>query len=151
MKSYFENVERRAALVAEAMSWMGTPFRAYTAVRGGGVDCVSLCLAMYQAVGFLPVLTLPQYRVGAGAHAEDSQLEKVIREIGRFAGGTPAPPYMVGDLLGFNLGRVCHHAGVVVNETEFIHARRGYGVALGSLADPFWKGKMEYQWRPVEI
>jgi NlpC/P60 family putative phage cell wall peptidase len=41
----------RAAVVAEARSWIGTPYRAGNAVKGAGCDCASLIAAVMFACG----------------------------------------------------------------------------------------------------
>lgn len=37
--------KQRAAVVAEALSWIGTPFRDHACVKGAGVDCATLLAA----------------------------------------------------------------------------------------------------------
>jgi cell wall-associated NlpC family hydrolase len=43
-----------AAVVAEARTWIGTPYRLYQARRGVAVDCMGLPMAVGQALGLLP-------------------------------------------------------------------------------------------------
>ena len=43
-----------ADVVAEARSWIGTPYRLYQARRGVAVDCMGFPMAVGQALGLLP-------------------------------------------------------------------------------------------------
>ncbi len=43
-----------AQIVAEAQTWIGTPYRIGTAEKGVGVDSTQLAVAVLVAVGFLP-------------------------------------------------------------------------------------------------
>lgn len=44
----------RARIVEEARSWLGTPYHHHAMVKGAGVDCAMLLVAVYGAVGLLP-------------------------------------------------------------------------------------------------
>lgn len=44
----------RAAIVAEARGWIGTPFIHQHRVRGVGVDCAGLVICVARAVGIVP-------------------------------------------------------------------------------------------------
>jgi cell wall-associated NlpC family hydrolase len=144
---YFNHVGRRLILIAEASSWLGTPFRSYARVKGVGVDCVNLAMALYQETGFLNGLSLPYYRVGEGAHIHTSKLEEWIEKCGRFERAqSPA----VGDALCIRFGDVSHHVGVVTSDTMFIHVYRRQNATENSLADSFWTEKTTAIWRPIE-
>ena len=43
----------RARVVAEALSWLGTPYAHRQRLKGVGVDCAQLPLAVYAAAGVL--------------------------------------------------------------------------------------------------
>src|SRR5262249_43477037 len=47
---------RRAAVVAEAESWIGTPFHHAARVKGAGVDCLMLLAEVYERAGIVPHL-----------------------------------------------------------------------------------------------
>ena len=140
--------ETRAALVAEARRWLGTPFQPHQAVRGVGADCVQFALAIYKAVGHLPESTeLPTYRLGQGDHLDSSIVKVWLSQSPYFAPeeGWPQP----GSLLTMRVGRVEHHVGIMVTHQTFIHSMRRYGVAELSLKDSTFLGKLRTTWRPV--
>jgi hypothetical protein len=55
-------LDERQAVIAEARSWIGTPFHDRARVKGAGVDCLQLLIASYHAAGLLPDLR-PDYPV----------------------------------------------------------------------------------------
>jgi len=58
---FYSTSERQASFLAEARSWLGTPFAENVAVKGshGGVSCVHYIVAVQVACGAWPTLTLP--------------------------------------------------------------------------------------------
>ena len=42
---------RRIAAIAEAESWLNTPFEHATMIKGRGVDCIMLMVACFRANG----------------------------------------------------------------------------------------------------
>lgn len=53
----------RDAIVAEARSWLGTPWHHRQMKKGVGVDCVHFPLAVYQSFGKLLDLVMPEYNL----------------------------------------------------------------------------------------
>ena len=46
--------EERERLVAEALSWLGTPYHHAGRIKGGGTDCGMLILQTFINVGLIP-------------------------------------------------------------------------------------------------
>jgi hypothetical protein len=44
----------RAAVVKEALTWLGTPYHHHARVKGVGVDCARLLCAVYEASACVP-------------------------------------------------------------------------------------------------
>lgn len=53
--------EQRAAVVAEARTWLGTPYHHEACVKGAGVDCGMLLRAVYIATGVMPKFEVESY------------------------------------------------------------------------------------------
>jgi cell wall-associated NlpC family hydrolase len=51
----------RRAVVAEAASWLRTPYHHMGRVKGGGVDCLMLLAEVYEAAGVIPHVEIPFY------------------------------------------------------------------------------------------
>lgn len=50
---------QRQAVVAEAKTWIGTGFHHEARIKGAGVDCAQLLIAVFSACGFVPEFTTP--------------------------------------------------------------------------------------------
>lgn len=53
MKYYFESEKRQKALKKILDSWIGTPFRHRTCVKGLGVDCIHYAGSVFQELGLV--------------------------------------------------------------------------------------------------
>lgn len=65
MKPFFDSPLRCAALRASADAWLRTPWVPYSQLRGVGVSCHQLCLAIYVELGVLPPVSIPLRGFGA--------------------------------------------------------------------------------------
>lgn len=151
--SYFSTESRLRQLRSEAREWAGTPFHAHGKIKGRGVDCVWLAAEMYRALGVIPPQDFGMYTVGAGSHLEASKVAEGVVKSGAFESVEPVAIVSArpGDLLGFKLGRVIHHVGVVLEWAKFIHSIAAVGVTESDLRDPTWGNRLWAIWRPVEV
>ena len=119
----------RKAVVAEAMSWIGTPFHHAGRLKGIGVDCAMFPLAVYSAVGIIPPIdTVEPYPVDWHLHrSEERYLETVLR----YADETDAP--QTGDFVLFQFGRCFSHGAIITDYPNIIHSYFRQGVIEGSL------------------
>ena len=49
----------RDEVVAEAVTWIGTPYHPMACIKGVGADCALFPFAVYQAVGGIPTEVAP--------------------------------------------------------------------------------------------
>ena len=123
--------EIRAAVVVEAKSWIGTPYRSNALVKGrrGGTDCAMILIGVYRNVGLLPMDYDPRpYPEQWHLHRNE---EKYLTEILKFAKPVAAPPERMplpGDVVMFRMGRLLAHAAIVVDWPIVIHANGNGGV-----------------------
>lgn len=139
--------ERVALLVAEAESWRGTPFAANSASKGRGVSCHKLCEAIFDACGYPVALDVPDVPI---AHARFSTVSFVTQWFsGRvdFEAIQPTGALFPGDVLGFRIGRIVHHLGILLPDNQFAHAMDGIGTTVNALADATWYSRLENVWR----
>jgi NlpC/P60 family putative phage cell wall peptidase len=111
-------LETRAAIVAEAKSWIGTPYHEFARVKGAGVDCAQLPIAVYHACGIIPNLN-PAYSQQWMLHRDE---ELYLGEIRRFAREIPLESAKPGDLIVWKFGRVYSHSAIVIELPRVIHA-----------------------------
>ena len=119
----------RAAIVAEARTWVGTPYGDNQRVKGAGVDCGYLLLAVYAAVGAVPDFRPDYYAPQHHLHSSDEVYLRYVLDRATESPGPPGP----GDVVMFRFGRVFSHAGIVVGWPMIVHAMRLDGVTLDNV------------------
>lgn len=125
----------RAALVAAALQWVGTPYRHHGAVQGVGVDCANLLHEVYVAAGVIP-------RQELGAYPRDWHLHHTEeRFLGWLAklGGAPTQQPLPGDVAVWKFGHCYSHGGILTGDGMVVHAvKLCRSVIHGALTDaPF--------------
>ncbi len=111
------NSELRAAVLAEARSWLGTPFHHAQATKGRGVDCAMLLCSVFSVVGLVPAIDPRPYPPDWHLHRD---AERFLGQIAEHACRvhTPEP----GDIALFRYGRCVSHGAIIENEEYMIHA-----------------------------
>lgn len=110
--------ERRAAIVEEAKSWLGTPFHNEARVKGHGVDCGQLLLGVYEAVCVIPHIETDHYSPDWHLHRNDGWYAKLLAAHARQIEGPPLP----GDAGVWWHGRGYSHGAIVIEWPRVIHA-----------------------------
>lgn len=122
--------EQRAAVVAEAMTWLTTPWMHAARVKGAGVDCAQLPAAVYAATGVIPAIE-PTYAEQWGLHRDRELYVEWVLRFGREIGRADLGP---GDLVLWKYGRTFSHGAIVVDPPTVIHAwRMARGVTLDNM------------------
>lgn len=118
----------RHAIVAEARTWLRTPYHHRARVKGHGIDCAQLLIAVYSACGVVADFDPGYYPADWALHrSEERYLE------GMFAHAREVATPDVGDVAIFRFGRCYSHAAIVIGWPQGIHAYRGEGVVLVDL------------------
>lgn len=122
--------ETRAAIVAEALSWLSTPYHNHGRVKGVGVDCAQLPAAVYEACGLIPHLE-PEYSAQWMLHRDEELYLAWVRPYAREITREEVQP---GDLAMWKFGRTYSHSAIVIDPPTIIHAvRRCHSVVLGNM------------------
>jgi cell wall-associated NlpC family hydrolase len=115
--------ERRAAIVAEARSWVGTPYHHLAGVKGEGVDCAMLLCEVLRTVGLVPADYDPRpYPVQWFLHRSEERFVSQLLERARRT-EDPQP----GDIAMYRFGRCAAHGAFVVDDELIVHAYRPSG------------------------
>jgi cell wall-associated NlpC family hydrolase len=111
--------EQRTAVIAEARSWIGTPYHHAADVKKHGVDCAMLLVRVYANVGLIENFDPRPYTRDWFLHRSEE----------RYLGFLFDRAYEVrepglGDVIVFKIGRCFAHAGIVsrVAPLAMIHA-----------------------------
>jgi NlpC/P60 family putative phage cell wall peptidase len=108
---------QRSRVVAEAQSWLGTPYHHRSRVKGAGVDCLMILCEIYHACGLIPPVEPPDYPPDWHLHkTEQRYLDGVLR----YATETANPA--IGDIVLFQFGYCFSHAAIIVGDDLLIHA-----------------------------
>lgn len=107
----------RAAIVAEARTWLRTPWHHEARVKGAGVDCAQLLIGVYSAVGLVPAIEVEHYPPDWHLHRGE---QRFLRWLEKFADKTDeARP---GDIAMFRFARAAAHGGIVIEWPLIVHA-----------------------------
>jgi cell wall-associated NlpC family hydrolase len=110
--------EQRAAIVAEAKSWQGTPYMEHARIKGVGTDCGQILYAIYRACGLLPEVSLPiDYSIQVAQHRASTEYVDFVNRYFRPIQESEALP---GDLVLYKLGHAYAHGAVIVSWPEYV-------------------------------
>jgi cell wall-associated NlpC family hydrolase len=125
-----EEASARAAFVAEALSWVGTPFRDCADVKGpnGAVDCAMLLVRCAVDTGRLPPFDPRPYSPRWHLHRSEEKFVGWLEQLGAREVARP----QVGDIVLWRFGRVFSHGAVLVGRDEIVHAYYAAGQVLVS-------------------
>lgn len=123
----------RERIVAEARSWLGTPYHHLGDVKGVGVDCAMLLVRVFASVGLLP-LDLDPRPYPANWHMHRSE-ERYLGWLAVYAQAQASVAVEPGDVMAYHFGRTFSHAGICIGAGELLHAWRPSGCVTVSRLD----------------
>jgi NlpC/P60 family putative phage cell wall peptidase len=135
----------RAAIVAEALSWIGTPYRHQASLKGVGCDCLGLVRGVWRAFHGVEPEPLPAYTVD---WAEASGRETLAEAGARHLIPVSVDNAMPGDVLLYRWrhGLPAKHAAILVPGERFVHAHQGAAVASAAFS-AWWRRRAAYAFR----
>ena len=135
----------REAIVAEAMSWLGTPYRHQASLKGTGCDCLGLLRGVWRALYGVEPEAMPGYTPDwAEARGEETLAAAAARHMTAIDPGDAR----AGDVLLFRwrANLPAKHAAILISDDRFIHAQQGAAVATASLT-PWWRRRIAFAFR----
>lgn len=119
-------IERaREAVLAEAATWLKTPYHHQGNVKGAGVDCAWLLIEVYVASGLIDRFDPGDYPMDWMMHRDEERYLFWVEKLGRRV-EQPEP----GDIAVWRFGRTFSHGAIVVEWPRIIHAYRRDGMVL---------------------
>lgn len=114
-----EEVRQRIAVVAEALTWLDTPYHDRGMIKGVGVDCATLPALVYSAAGVIPLPVIPKYDRQWFLHRAEPLYRDIVCQHARRI-TDPKP----GDLAMWKIGRQLAHGAIIVDPgfPEIVHA-----------------------------
>ncbi len=138
-----EEAKKRAAIVAEARTWLRCPYHHLGDLKGVGTDCAMLLVCTFRKV--MPELVPADFdpRPYAPEWYLHQREEKYLNIIQQFAKRTYQP--RPGDISVYRFARPVSHGAIILNDELMIHANRATGIvelcerrALADRLDSYW-------------
>ena len=130
----------RAAALAEARRWIGTPYRHQASLRGAGSDCLGLIRGVWRALhGDEPEPTPPYSPDWAERSGETALLAAAARHLDPLEIGAAEPGDVI--LLRPFLRGPVKHCAILDRESRMIHAYHGRAVTASALS-PWWRARI---------
>ena len=139
----------RSDILAEARSWIGTPYRHQASLKGVGCDCLGLIRGVWRALYGPEPEIVPAYTPDwAEARGEETLAQAAARHLAPI--GIEAASS--GDVLLFRLrpSLPAKHAGLFVAPDNLIHAYSGACVAETALG-PWWRRRISHAFRFPDV
>lgn len=136
---------RRVEIVAEARSWIGTPYRHQASLKGAGCDCLGLVRGVWRArIGAEPETPPPYTPDWAEALGEETLLAAARRHLRE----VPVSAAEAGDVLIFRMGIgvPAKHCGVLTETGTLVHAYWGRSVVETRMTD-WWSRRVAAAFR----
>lgn len=134
--------EQRAAVVAEAHTWIGTPYHHHARLKGIGVDCAQILIAIYPGLGLAKAVEPGAYPTDWHLHHSEEMYVRWILEAGGVRTSSPQP----GDIALFKFGRTFSHGAIHVDGDLLIHSYLGRGVILSRATEEPLDGREVQHW-----
>lgn len=127
-------------IVAEAMTWTGTPYRHQGSRKDVGCDCLGLVRGVWRAVYRADAETPGPYAADWAETGEGDPLIDAARRHCRERAGLTVE---AGDLLLFRIRPrlPARHCGIALAPDLFLHAYQGHAV-ISSPLDPHWRRRL---------
>lgn len=121
--------DERAAVIASARRWLGTPYHHRASVLGAGVDCAQILLEAFVGAGIVERFDLGTYNIDWHLHRNEEKYLEVIESYCRRIDDCDLPlverPGLVvqpADILVFQVGRTFSHGALVTDWSYIIHS-----------------------------
>lgn len=110
---------QRAAVVAEARSWIGTPYHTCADIKGAGVDCGMLLVRVFVDNGLCAPFDPRPYPVDWHLHRSEERYLGFV-----FDRGHEVRAARPGDVMVLRYGRCYSHGGIVtaISPLTLVHA-----------------------------
>ena len=141
------DTELGGKIVAEARSWIGTPYRHQASLKGVGCDCLGLLRGVWRGVLGPEPETPPPYSAGWAEHGvagADPLTRAARRHLVPVAEAEPQP----GDVLlfAFRAHLAPRHCAIATGPDAMVHAHDGAQVSEVALT-PWWRRRLVHVFR----
>ena len=120
-------------VVGIARKYLNTSYHSGAKIKGTGIDCGWLLIAVYEDAGLLPIGECDPGYYSNEWHLHRSE-EKYLGWIEKYCDVVEGDP-LPGDIALFKFGRCVSHGGIITEWPYIIHAYVGMGVLVSSIKE----------------
>lgn len=136
-----------AKIVAEARTWIGTPWHHQGCVKGVGVDCIGLVKNVFETVTGLCVDVETNYHRMPPVGRES----RILEGLSKYATEVDKSKLQPGDVLLFHfLSGLSNHVGIFSGDGQFIHAWLDVGKVVEMPLAGAWERAIKTAFRVPE-
>lgn len=128
---------QRAAVIKEAETWLLTPYHHQGRVKGAGVDCATILLEVFSAVG-IAENAYPEYAPEWHFHRSE---EMYLGWMRRYTRQIEESELGIGDLIVWKFGRCFSHGSIYIGDSEVIHSYIGIGCTRSRMNESMFEGR----------
>jgi cell wall-associated NlpC family hydrolase len=104
--------KERAAVLANAMTFIGTPYHHAARVKGGGVDCATFLCMAFEEIGLESPIVLDKYQPDWFLMRNDERyLDKLLSR----AVEITEQQALAADIVLYQFGRCFAHGGIIID------------------------------------
>jgi NlpC/P60 family putative phage cell wall peptidase len=140
---------KRLRIIAEARSWIGTPYQHQASLKGVGCDCLGLVRGVWRAIYQAEPERPPPYsRDWAEVDGRETLAEAAERHMTAIA----ITDISHGELLLFAMMAQCpaKHCAILVAPDRMVHALESHPVAEVSFV-PWWRNRLRFAFAFPEL
>ena len=126
--------EQRAAVVAEALAWVGTAYHHAGRIKRsddgpGGIDCATLLACVFEAAGMVKPIAIDHYPPDWHMHRSS---ERYLDQVIGYALEIEEAAALPGDVVLYQWGRVFSHGAIIMPPgwPDIIHAYSAAGAVI---------------------
>ena len=116
----------REDIVAEALSWIGTPFHDCAGIKGVGTDCANFPYGVVVSLGLGPARRIPPYSPQVMMHSNAELFVPIVLEYANEL--PPDSTILPADLVLWKMGRSFSHGAIIIDWPRVVHACSPHGV-----------------------
>lgn len=135
----------RELVVAEAKTWIGTPYHHAADVKGHGVDCAMILVRVYSDLGLIPKFDPRPYPAQWYLHRDE---ERYLGWIQKYCQKVEVP--QPADIALYRFGRAAAHGAIIISDQLMIHAYQpDRRVETREIRSPMRHGRFDSYWSLV--
>lgn len=139
-----EEQRQRAAVVAEARTWLATPYHPEAGIKGVGVDCAYLLKRVFVNAGVIKDFVVPHYPPDWHLHADmnkpEAARELYLTDVRKRAVEITEADVLPGDVVLWRFGRCFSHGAIVSAWPKVIHSYIAIGCQEDDVTTAPWLG-----------